>query len=236
LIPFQNGPNSNHLILELCAYNIQSCRIADRAGAGRIELCSNPSQGGVTPSYGLVKYALEHISIPVFPMIRPRGGGFVYDADEVAIMKKDILLCRDMGCVGIATGVQLATGGIDTETMKHIVEWAYPMEVTCHKVFDVTPDGFQSLEDLIAAGCKRILTSGLQKTAVDGASMLSQLVAVAAGRITIMPGGSVRSSNITQLVQETGAKEFHSSGLTGQSQLYVADQDEVREMAGKLKH
>jgi copper homeostasis protein len=110
------------------------------------------------------------------------------------------------------------------------------MEVTCHKVFDVTPDGFQSLEDLIAAGCKRILTSGLQKTAVDGASMLSQLVAVAAGRITIMPGGSVRSSNITQLVQETGAKEFHSSGLTGQSQLYVADQDEVREMAGKLKH
>lgn len=222
------------MLLEVCAFNIQSCFIAEKAGALRIELCADPLQGGTTPSHGLIRYALEHISIPIFPMIRPRGGNFVYDADEIAIMKKDILACKELGCPGIATGIQSPSGNIELVQLKKIVEWAYPMTVTCHKVFDVTPDASQSLEDVIAAGCERVLTSGLSKTAIEGASVLAKLMAQAAGRIIIMPGGGVRSSNIAQLVQETGATEYHSSGLIAKATNYVADEGEVRKIVSDM--
>ncbi len=216
------------MILEICAFNIQSCLIAELAGAGRIELCTDPLQGGTTPSFGTVEYALEQLTIPVFPMVRPRGGNFIYDAHELAIVKKDILYCRQLGCPGIATGVQLPDGRINVEQLTQIVEWAYPMEVTCHKVFDATPDAFLSLEDVIATGCSRILTSGLQKNAMEGASILSRLITQAAGRIIIMPGGGVRSSNIGELIIETGAMEYHSSALVARGTNHVADEREVR--------
>lgn len=222
------------MILEVCAFNIQSCIIAAQAGAARIELCADPLQGGTTPSFGLVEYALEHISIPVFPMIRPRGGNFVYDAHELAIMKKDILVCRQLGCAGIATGVLTADGRIDVNTLKQIVEWADPMVVTCHKAFDVTHNAQQSLEDVISAGCKRVLTSGLSKTAVDGIATLAQLVRQGAGRIIIMPGGSVRSANIMQLADGTGANEFHSSCLLSKSDNHLADAQEVKKIVELL--
>jgi copper homeostasis protein len=223
------------MILEVCAFNIQSCFIAEKNGASRIELCADPLQGGTTPSHGLVQYALEHISIPVFPMIRPRGGNFIYDDDELAIMRKDILACKELGCTGIASGIQLANGDIDTDRLKRIVDWAAPMEVTCHKVFDATPDAFTALENVIAAGCTRILTSGLHKTAVDGTQVIAQLIAQAAGRIIIMPGGGVRSSNIAQLVSETGAGEYHSSALIPKNPGHIADADEVRLIAESLR-
>jgi len=224
------------VVLEVCAYNIQSCFIAEKGGAGRIELCADPLQGGTTPGYGLIHYALEHISIPIFPMIRPRGGNFIYDAHELAIMKKDIGLCKELGCPGIATGVQRPGGRIDAEQLKRITEWAYPMAVTCHKVFDAIPDAAETLEAVIAAGCSRLLTSGLHKTAIDGAAVLSQLVAQAAGRIIIMPGGGVRSFNIAQLVKETGATEYHSSGLVTKGASHIADEQEVRMMVNVLKN
>ena len=218
------------MVLEVCAFNIQSCFIAQRAGAGRIELCADPVQGGTTPSYGLLDYAIKHISIPIYAMIRPRGGNFLYDNAEFAIMLRDVQVCKDLGYPGIATGIQLADGEIDTERMKQIVELAHPMEVTCHKAFDATPDAARSLEKLIEVGCQRVLTSGLHKTAVEGASVLAALVQQAAGRIIIMPGGSVRSSNIKQLAQDTGAVEFHSSGLVVKGGDYIADEDEVMAM------
>lgn len=223
------------MILEVCAFNIQSCLIAEQAGAGRIELCADPLQGGTTPSYGLIQYVLEKIAIPAYPMIRPRGGNFVYDAHELAIMKKDILICKNLGCPGIATGIQLAGRQIDTENLRRIVEWAYPMTVTCHKVFDAAPDAFAALEDVVAAGCSRILTSGLHKTALEGANVIQKLVAQAGNRIIIMPGGGVRSSNIAQLVSQTGAMEYHSSGLITKSADFVADEAEIRSMAKLLK-
>ena len=222
------------MILEVCAFNVQSCFVAEKAGAGRIELCVDPLQGGTTPSYGLIEYVLEKISIPAYPMIRPRGGNFVYDADELAIMKNDILTCRALGCPGIATGIQLSNGRIDIENLKRIVAWAHPMTVTCHKVFDTTPDAFEALEDVIAAGCSRILTSGLHKTAIEGAEILKKLVAQAGDRIIIMPGGGVRSSNISQLVNETGAQEYHSSGLVVRATDFVANEEEVRAMVRGL--
>jgi copper homeostasis protein len=223
------------MLLEICAYNIHTCIIAEKAGAGRIELCADPRAGGTTPSYGLIQYTLEHISIPIFPMIRPRGSNFIYDAHELAIMKKDILACREFGCPGIATGIHLPNGRIDTKHLAQLVEWAHPMSVTCHKVFDRTPDAAQALEDVIATGCSRVLTSGLQNTALEGVAVLAQLVARAAGRIIIMPGGGVRSSNIAQLIKETHATEYHSSGLLKKSDNYIADEQEVKSIVDLLK-
>jgi len=216
------------MLLEICAYNIQSCIIAEKAGAGRIELCADPSAGGTTPSFGLIEYCLEHISIPVFPMIRPRGGNFIYDSHELDIMKKDILKCREMGCMGIATGIQLGNNTIDTENLARMVDWAGGMEVTCHKVFDRAPDAIAALDAVMAAGCSRILTSGLGATAIEGAAVLKQLISHAGGWIIIMPGGGVRSSNIASLISLTGAAEYHSSGLTGKTGGYVADEEEIK--------
>lgn len=206
-----------------------------QAGAGRIELCSSPADGGVTPSAGIVSFTLQHIAIPVFPMVRPRGGNFIYNTDELAIMKQDILMFKQIGCPGIVTGVQLLDNRIDTENLKRLVEWAYPMQVTCHKVFDRTPDPFQALEDVITTGCYRILTSGLHKTANEGAVILHSLVKQACSRITIMPGGGVRSSNIDTLVIDTGAKEFHSSGIPNINISHFAHHDEVLLMVNTLK-
>lgn len=220
------------MLLEICAYNIQSCIIAARAGAARIELCTNPLEGGVTPSFGLIQYVAESVSIPAFTMIRPRGGSYVYDAHELQIIKKDILKCREMGIKGIATGIQLPDGRLDANNMKRITEWAYPMQVTCHKVFDETPDAFAALDVLIQAGFARVLTSGLKKTAMEGAATLKQLVDFAAGRIIIMPGGSVRSSNIAQLVALTGATEYHSSAITTATQ--IANETEVHNLINEL--
>jgi copper homeostasis protein len=177
---------------------------------------------------------MEQVSIPVFPMLRPRGGKYVFDADELAILRKDILTCRELGCPGIATGVQATNGTLDADAMKRIVEWAYPMAVTCHKVFDVTPHAFDSLDVLMQAGCARVLTSGQRATAMEGAALTAQLVAHAAGRIIVMPGGSVRSGNIAQLAGLTNAVEFHSSGITTKNEINFSDPAEVRQMVEAL--
>jgi copper homeostasis protein len=217
-------------LLEVCAFNIQSCLVAEAAGAGRIELCADPLEGGTTPSYGLISYALANTTIPVYPMIRPRGGNFVYDEAELAIMEHDIAVCRDLGCPGIATGVALPDGRIDQARMARFVALAHPMQVTCHKVFDGVPDAGDALEALIAAGCARVLTSGLEKTALQGSAMLQRLVVQAAGRIQVMPGGGVRSGNIAELAALTGAAEFHSSGVLSRGVVNVSDVTEVRAM------
>lgn len=197
--------------LEVCAYNIQSALIAAKVGADRVELCDSAAEGGTTPSYGVLKEVREKIPIQLYPIIRPRAGSFWYNEEEWAILKKDILLCKELGCDGISTGVQLQNGALDTEGLQRIVEWAYPMGVTCHRVFDVTPDPLQALEAAISAGCERILTSGQRSTAPSGAELLAKLVQQADERIIIMPGAGVRASNIGALATTTGAREFHTS-------------------------
>lgn len=212
--------------LEVCAYNFQSCLIAEKVGAARVELCDNAMEGGTTPGYGVIKRVREKISIQLYPIIRPRGGDFFYDDDDMAIIKNDILLCKQLGCDGISTGVHLQNGDIDTARLQRIVEWAYPMGVTCHRVFDATPDPFKAMEDIIACGCERILTSGQKNTAPEGMELLKQLVQKAAGRISIMPGAGVRSSNIQPLIAGTGATEFHTSALTNAGS-FLADEEEL---------
>jgi copper homeostasis protein len=199
------------MLLEVCAFNLESCVIAERVGAKRAELCDNPIEGGTTPSYGAIRQTREKISIDLYPIIRPRAGYAFYNEDEFAIMKQDILMCKQLGCNGISIGVQKQNGEIDTDRLRRIVEWAYPMGVTCNRAFDSTPDPLKALEDIISCGCERVLTSGQQPGAPEGAALLAQLVQQADGRIIIMPGAGIRSSNIEKLIKETGATEFHTS-------------------------
>ncbi len=228
--------------LEVCAFTVQSCIIAQEAGAARVELCDNPLEGGTTPSYGTIKKVRDKISIQLYPIIRPRGLDYLYDEDEWQIMIDDVLVCRDLGCNGISIGVQMINGEIDADRMKRMVETAYPMDVTCNRVFDAVPDPFVALEALIDAGCRRVLTSGLAETAPGGSGLLRQLVEQSANRISIMPGAGVRSNNITQLIKDTGAYEYHTSArmkatsrvefqnprVTDTGNMYVSDRDELR--------
>lgn len=199
------------MILEVCAFNIQSSIIAERAGAKRVELCANPVEGGTTPSFGCIIETRNNISIDLYPIIRPRAGDYFYDDYEFAIIRRDIEMCKKVGCNGISVGIQKKTGEIDIERLKRIVEWAYPMGVTSNRAFDAAPDPHKALEDLIEAGCERVLTSGLQPSAPEGADLLKELVQQSDGRIIIMPGAGVRSSNVKILADHTGATEFHTS-------------------------
>jgi copper homeostasis protein len=236
-------------IFEVCAFNIQSAIIAEKAGAARVELCDNPVEGGTTPSYGTIIETRERISIDLYPIIRPRAGNYLYDEEEYAMMKRDILICRDLGCDGISVGAQKLNGEIDTEMLKRIVEWAGSMGVTCNRAFDCAPDPFKALEDIISCGCERILTSGLRSAAPDAGKLLGELVKAAGNRIIIMPGAGIKSTNIRQLVRESDAKEYHGSArkiapnpvtflnkeVSDYGNVYITDGHEVRDIIAQLK-
>ncbi|MET0300721.1 MAG: copper homeostasis protein CutC [Flavitalea sp.] len=200
------------MFLEVCAFNIQSAIIGEKAGAIRAELCDNPIEGGTTPSYGAIARTREKISIELYPIIRPRAGSYFYDEDEFEMMLRDIKVCKELGCDGISIGVQHKDGTIDAARLKKIVDTAYPMGVTCNRAFDAVPDAFAALETIIDAGCERILTSGLKSAAPDATDFIKELVDKAAGRIIVMPGAGVNSKNIQKMIDETGATEFHTSG------------------------
>jgi len=200
--------------LEVIGFTIESCLIAQAAGAHRIELCDNPSEGGTTPSYGFIKTARENLSIDLYPIIRPRGGDFLYSEIEFEVMKADIEVCKNLGCDGVVIGILNADGTVDKKRSKQLVEIANPMKVTFHRAFDRTNDPFQAMEDIISIGCERILTSGLQTVATDGEELLNKLVKKANDRIIIMPGSGVKSDNIKTLIRNTNATEFHSSART----------------------
>lgn len=197
--------------LELIAFSIQSCMDAQEAGAHRVELCDNAGEGGTTPSYGFIKAARNILTIDLYPMIRPRGGDFLYSDEEFDMMKSDINVCKVFGCNGVVFGILNADGSIDKKRCKELVEFAKPMKVTFHRAFDRTINLEQALEDVIETGCERILTSGGVPNAMDGAETIARLVKQAAGRIVIMPGSGVNAGNIQLLKEKTGAVEFHSS-------------------------
>jgi copper homeostasis protein len=237
-------------ILEVCAFNAQSCVIAESAGAARVELCDNPIEGGTTPSYGTIRQARESVGIDIYPIIRPRSGNYYYSDEEYAIIKKDIEICKELGCNGISVGTQTIGAEIDTEWLKRIVEWAGPLGVTCNRAFDGTPDPFKALEDIIACGCERVLTSGQASTAPDAGELLGKLVEQAAGRIIIMPGAGVKSVNLQTLIEESNATEYHSSArmvaenplayintqISDYGNVYIANEAEVARMVAILNN
>ncbi len=199
------------MLLEICCYTPGAAVMAEKAGANRIELCDNPGEGGTTPSYGVLKWVRKNLTIPVFPIIRPRGGHFVYSVDEISMMVEDIRLCKKLGFEGVVIGCLNENGEVAFEETVKLVEEAWPMEVTFHRAFDRVKDPYEALEKIILAGCHRILTSGQTPTAAEGFILITKLVHKAGHDIIVMPGSGVRSSNIARIASETGASEFHSS-------------------------
>lgn len=198
--------------LEICTDTVASSMSAQEAGADRIELCANLSEGGTTQSYGTIITAREKLDIELNVIIRPRGGDFLYSEQEIDIMKKDIMMCRDIGIDGIVLGILNPDGTINTEQTSSLVDMAYPMKVTFHRAFDMCTDPFCALEGIISTGASRLLTSGQKNRAEDGQELIEKLVSQAENRIIIMPGGGINDENIERIAIATGASEFHMTG------------------------
>ena len=202
------------IVLEVCAYSLEAAIAAQAGGADRVELCANPFEGGVTPSYGDIVLARQNLSLELYVLIRPRGGDFLYSPREFAAMKQDVQLCQRLGVDGVSLGILLSNGEIDRDRGRELVELARPMSVTFHRAFDMTVDPFAAMEEIISIGCKRILTSGQANSALQRASLIRELVECAGGRIVVMAGGGVREENLAQLIAMTRAQEFHTSART----------------------
>jgi copper homeostasis protein len=198
-------------IIEIATSDFETTKAAVEGGADRIELCANLEEGGTTASYGTIYQCREAFDVLIFPIIRPRGGDFLYTDDEYEIILHDVKLCKQLGCDGIVTGLLTADGAIDIKRTAALIEIAYPMGVTFHRAFDRCRNAFEALEQLIQIGCERILTSGQQPSAIDGMELIAELNQKADHRIIIMPGSGVRKENIKMLAAKTGCTEFHSS-------------------------
>lgn len=202
------------MIFEACVDSVESALAAVAGGAGRLELCDDLVEGGTTPSAGMIDLCRERVLVPLFVLIRPRGGDFVYSADEREVMLRDILLCQEAGVDGVVVGALLPDGTVDASAMRQFVGAAQPMEVTFHRAFDSCRDPGAALETLIALGVDRVLTSGQAENALAGAATIAQLVQQAAGRIEMMAGGGVNETNVTQIVEATGVEEVHARVMT----------------------
>lgn len=198
-------------VIEIATTDFETTRAAVEGGADRIELCSALSEGGITPSFGLLKKCREAFDLPIFPILRPRSGDFLYSSATFDIMREDVQLFKALGFDGVVLGLLNSDGSIDVSRCSRLVEAAFPMEVTFHRAFDRCKNPQEALEQIISMGCQRVLTSGQQPTAVQGSSLISELIQQAGNRITIMPGSGVRKENIAALAQNTGATEFHTS-------------------------
>ena len=202
---------SKKITLEICAYSLESAIAAQAGGANRVELCCDPAQGGITPSYGSIVVARQELNVELHVIIRPRGGDFLYSPPEFEVMREDIQLCRRLGVDGVVLGILLPDARVDKERCRELVQLARPMSVTFHRAFDMTADAFAALEDVIEIGCHRILTSGHADSALQGASLIAELVERAGERVIVMAGAGVSEENLAQLVKTTGALEFHTS-------------------------
>ena len=203
--------------IENCAGSAESARRAELGGAYRVELCAGLPEGGTTPSYGEILTTRRAINIKLNVIIRPRSGDFLYTPIEVEAMLADICMARELGADGIVIGCLTADGAVDKPLLRLFVEAAEGLPVTFHRAIDVCQDRAQALEDIIEAGCARILTSGGAASAPEGAEAIAALVKQAAGRIIIMPGAGVTPENVADLARKTGAREFHFSGRTAES-------------------
>ena len=203
--------------LEVIGFDLVSCLTAESQGADRIELCANPHEGGTTPSYGMIAVAKANTSIQLFPIIRPRGGDFLFSQLEFQSMIADVEQCAQLGCDGVVIGMLVEDGGVDVGRCAELIRYAGAMQVTFHRAFDRVKDPMRSLEEIVDLGCTRILTSGLHPNVQLGQEMLRALVDAAGDRITIMPGAGVRSSNILELAKFTGARAFHSSARSARA-------------------
>lgn len=199
-------------LIEVCVDNIESLHTALEAGAKRIELCAALSVGGITPSWAFANYAVKNSPVPVYTMIRQRAGDFLFSPSEIDMMNDEVQMMRELGAGGIVIGALNADASINLQASQKWIDSAGDLGITFHRAFDVVQDWQYSLEQVIALGCERILTSGQQATAELGKQQLKQFVERADGRLSIMPGCGVNTNNALDLIELTGAHEIHLSG------------------------
>jgi copper homeostasis protein len=202
------------MLIEIAVFNLESAIAAYNAGAHRIELCSAPAEGGLTPSAATMRLTRKYVKIPIHVMIRPREGDFCYSEKEFETMLLDVAAAKVVGMEGVVAGILNPDGTVDEERTAILVDAAAPMNVTFHRAFDMAADQDKAMEDIIYAGCARILTSGGKQTAPEGIVKLAELVKKADNRISIMPGSGLNAKNIKQIAEATGAKEMHLSART----------------------
>lgn len=195
--------------IEICVEGIDGLVAAQEGGADRVELCASLLEGGITPSFGVVRQALAVAKIPFMVIVRPRGGDFLYSELEFQSMLDDVRELREMGVAGVVVGCLTPDGRIDEQRMKALVEAAGPLSVTCHRAFDMTVDFREAIEALIRAGVHRVLTSGQRDTALEGIDILKATHDVAAGRIKIMACGALDETNIAEVLRRSEADELH---------------------------
>lgn len=224
---------SSNAKLEIACFNLESALIAQENGADRVELCAGIEVGGTTPNFEIVKQAREKLSIDLYVMIRPRGGNFVYSDEEFQLMQADIVALKQLNVDGFVFGILKEDQTINYEQNKVLVDLAKPLPCTFHRAFDEVINPFQALEQLIDCGFKTILTSGQAQNVMEGINRLTELVTKANNRITIMPGGGLRSTNIETMQQNTKAIFYHSSAITDGSEM--ASATEVQALKTKLQ-
>ena len=200
------------VLVEACVDSVASALAAERGGAGRLELCDNLFDGGTTPSAGMLSAVKAAVRIPVFAIVRPRGGGFVYAYDELAVMRLDIEAAKMLGADGIVLGALTRDGRIDEESLRPLLDAAHPLPVTFHRAFDLARQQEEALETLMHLGVVRVLTSGGASTALDGIERIAALRRRGAEQIAVMAGGGVREETVQEIVHRSGVSEVHVRG------------------------
>jgi len=219
--------------IEIACFNLESALIAQKAGADRVELCANISDGGTTPSIEIIQQARKNLTIDLYVMIRPRGGNFVYSEAELEQMKSDIENIKKLGVNGFVFGILNEDNTINIEQNKALVELAKPFPCSFHRAFDAVSNYEQALEDVISCGFSTLLTSGTFSNVKKGKEVLKKLVEQAKNRLEIMPGGGLRSTNISELNQIVNANWYHSSAITDETE--IANPEEITQLKEKLQ-
>jgi copper homeostasis protein len=219
--------------IEIACFNLESALIAQKFGADRVELCADMSFGGTTPTIKMIQQARENLTIDLYVMIRPRGGNFVYSDSEFEKMKSEIETIKKLGVNGFVFGILKDDKTINIEQNKVLVELTKPFPCTFHRAFDAVSNYEKALEDVISCGFSTILTSGTFPNVMEGKEVLKQLVIQAKNRIEIMPGGGLRSTNISALNEMVSANWYHSSAITDGSE--IANPEEIIQLKNKLQ-
>lgn len=225
-------PKVSSKLLEVACFNVSSCELAQKAGASRVEFCADYGCGGLTPTRDDVLAVRSLLKIPVHVIIRPRSGDFTYSESELRVMQEDIAFCRDAGIDGVVFGVLDRSGNVDVPACRKLIAEAGSMALTFHRAFDACNDRDVAMRELIALGMHRLLSSGGADTAMTGAPELRRLQQTYGTSITIMPGGSVRSSHLPELINSTLCSEYHSAALLSGTE--TVDETEIRVMAAQL--
>lgn len=201
------------MLKEKCIGSYKEACEAQRLGADRVELCDNLEEGGTTPSYGTIKMVVRDLTIPVFVIIRPRGGDFCYSCEEIEIMKEDIKVCKELGADGVVLGVLKKDKTIDYEVTRELVNLAKPLEVTFHKAIDELKRPQDEVEKLASIGVDRILSSGTRPTALEGKEILNEMIRKADGKIKIVVAGKVTKENLQEVVENIPSSEYHGKKI-----------------------